>query len=74
MSHSSRVMPRKAKAYFSSARNASELGAGLTWAMATPGELPEGRLSIQATKDGELTDALVVVTQAETGDAQRCTQ
>ena len=51
-----------------SARNASELGATFAQLVATPAELPEGRLSIQGTKDGELTDALVVVTQAETGE------
>ncbi len=53
---------------FFSARSASELGAAVAQVVATPAVLPDGRLSIQATKDGELTDALVVVTQADTDE------
>ena len=52
---------------FFSARNAGELATALEHVVAAPTELPEERLSVQAMKDGELADALIVVTQAETG-------
>ena len=61
------VLPQEGRGLFFSARNAGELATALEHVVAAPTELPEERLSVQAMKDGELADALIVVTQAETG-------
>ena len=52
---------------FLGADNADELSAALETAAAMAAEVPPGRLSLKAIADGELQDASVVVTDAETG-------
>ena len=53
---------------FLSAENADELSEALDTAVAMAPEVPPGRLSMKAIADGELQDASVSVTNAETGD------
>jgi Ca-activated chloride channel family protein len=52
---------------FLSAENAVELSAALDQAVAMPAEIPAGRLSVQAIADGELQDAAIHVTVADSG-------
>jgi Ca-activated chloride channel family protein len=51
---------------FLSAENADELAVALDTAVAMAPEVPPGRLSLKAVADGELQDAAVFVTDAET--------
>ena len=53
---------------FLSAENADELSAALDQVVAMDAEVPPGRLSMKAIADGELQDAAVLVTNAETGE------
>ena len=53
---------------FLSAENADELAEALDTAVAMEPEVPPGRLSMKAIADGELQDASVSVTDAETGE------
>lgn len=50
------------------AENADELSAALDQAVAQAEEIPDGRLSVKAVADGELTDVAVHVTDAATGE------
>ena len=50
------------------AENAAELSGALDRAVAMPAEIPAGRLSVRAVADGELQDASVHVTSADTGE------
>ncbi len=53
---------------FFSAENATDLSAALEQAVAMPAEVPAGRLSVKVVADGELQDAAILVTAAETGE------
>jgi Ca-activated chloride channel family protein len=50
------------------AENADELSAALDQAVAAAEEIPDGRLSVKAIADGELTDVAVHVIDAASGD------
>ena len=53
---------------FFSAENATDLSAALEQAVAMPAEVPAGRLSVEVVANGELQDAAILVTTAETGE------
>ncbi len=50
------------------AENAEELSAALDQAVAAAEEIPDGRLSVKAIADGELTDVAVRVTDSASGE------
>ncbi len=50
------------------AENAAELSAALDQAVAAAEEIPDGRLSVKAIADGELTDVAVHVSDSATGE------
>ena len=53
---------------FFSAENAQDLAAALEHAVATPAEVPAGRLSVKVIADGALQDAAILVRAAASGE------